>query len=223
MEGENQLVTLDESMVKVVMTEVMKNFKMLQTKRRRYRPRLCYVCQCPGYLAQSCPSQNDSGRKKIDDNDIRKVMVSSISGYEKCQTDVIKFKNPSESKDVNSIKYAEKSNNEKGSKYDLELINGINDSANNIRYNVKTVTNVERVMSEVIIPMAVNNGITLRRGMNYVKSDDNWNPEQILDVLDQMKKRGFYDCIYLDHTISCDGVEYMIFGNRIDMRLGLKQ
>ncbi|CAG8545454.1 23033_t:CDS:2 [Dentiscutata erythropus] len=49
--------------------------------------------------------ENDSSKKKIDNNNIKK--------------------NPPKSNGVNSIKYAEKSNDEKGSKYDLELINNI--------------------------------------------------------------------------------------------------
>ncbi|CAG8729103.1 6693_t:CDS:2, partial [Ambispora leptoticha] len=39
------------------------------------------------------------------------------------------------------------------------------------------------------------------------------NPVVILNLLDQVRKRRFYDRIYLDHTIGCDGVEHAIFGN----------
>ncbi|CAG8538704.1 8114_t:CDS:2, partial [Ambispora leptoticha] len=56
MKGENRLVSLVENMIEVV-AEVVKSLKVVQTKRRCYRPRLCYVCRCPGHLAQSCPSQ----------------------------------------------------------------------------------------------------------------------------------------------------------------------
>ncbi|CAG8836931.1 29700_t:CDS:2, partial [Gigaspora margarita] len=40
----------------------------------------------------------------------------------------------------------------------------------------------------------------------------------VLKLLKYVKEIGFYKQLYLDHAIGCDGLEHMIFGNRIDIR-----
>ncbi|CAG8473514.1 26324_t:CDS:2 [Gigaspora margarita] len=39
------------------------------------------------------------------------------------------------------------------------------------------------------------------------------NPRLVLNALKQIKKRGFYDYLYLDHKIECNRLEHALFGN----------
>ncbi|CAG8736296.1 26259_t:CDS:1 [Dentiscutata erythropus] len=174
--------------------------------------------------------KKDDNKKENDDNDKRSIMVCSMSLGEIFR-DEVKLNNlPETNGEINSIE-------DVGSKDDLKMKMVI---GNDVINNVKTV---EQAMNRIIMikPTIVNNGMTLRRGISYAKlirydheaksggnrlkaqkSCSNVNSEWILNLLDQVRKRRFYDCIYLNYMIGCDGVKHAIFGNRIDMCLGLK-
>ncbi|CAG8685623.1 15632_t:CDS:1 [Dentiscutata erythropus] len=96
------------------------------------------------------------------------------------------------------------SNNENELKNNFKMKMEIDNDNNNINNDMKTDVNIEAMLNSIIIPVSINNRITIRKGMTYTKlirywnqskvqkSGDNWKLNQILDILDQIKKRGFY-------------------------------
>ncbi|CAG8663160.1 42871_t:CDS:2 [Gigaspora margarita] len=63
----------------------------------------------------------------------------------------------------------------------------------------------------------VESSIENRSDIPKVHRPCDGNPMLVLNTLDQMKKREFYNYLYLDHMIECNGLEHLLFGNQIEI------
>ncbi|RIB01131.1 hypothetical protein C2G38_2297617 [Gigaspora rosea] len=82
MDNNDLLVSLVEIMVKIVV-EVVRNLKIRQAKQHRYRPQLCYVCQCQEHLARSCSDQvKRECQEQMKNIRFMKIIDPKVGNYE---------------------------------------------------------------------------------------------------------------------------------------------
>ena len=151
-------------------------------------------------------------------DEVMKVDAMMMNLLKSLTNDDVKLNDiPEANSEINSIEdVGETSNDEDGLKDDLEMKMGIDNDVVDDEIMTRRGLNYAKLIGDDHEAKSGGNRLKMRKSCN------DWSMEQILNVLDQVRKRGFYDRIYLDHTIGCNGVEHAIFGNRIDMRLGLK-
>ncbi|CAG8702348.1 12230_t:CDS:2, partial [Racocetra persica] len=76
-ESQDGLTMMIRNIVEMITAEVMRNLKVMRRKGVSHRPRLCYECRKPGYLARNCPVQK-FGKGSL----VKSLKGSSIGGID---------------------------------------------------------------------------------------------------------------------------------------------